>query len=215
MYQTHGGGTARVCFGSARLVTRVQVIGSMLAAFAFVAASLLGTALIAAAPAQAAAEKDYGKPGAPIDLVVGYQPYYTESWSGLIMRDKKFYEKYLPKGSTVSFQVGLQGAIIVNGMLAGKVDIGYVGDMPGIVSTSHPEVRDLKSFPYWGSVTINAISFLCAMMLRSSTRLKMRSSGSMARRLPCQREVAPTVSLKRYSSATTSNRPNILTKASK
>ena len=94
--------------------------------------------------AQAAAVKDYGKQGEPIELVVGYQPYYTESWSGVIMRDKKFYEKYLPKGSNVSFQVGLQGAIIVNGMLAGKVDIGYVGDMPGIVSTSHPDVRDIR-----------------------------------------------------------------------
>jgi NitT/TauT family transport system substrate-binding protein len=60
------------------------------------------------------------------------------------MRDKKYYEKYLPKGSNVSFQIGLQGAIIVNGMLAGKVDIGYVGDMPGIVSTSHPDVRDVR-----------------------------------------------------------------------
>jgi len=102
------------------------------------------TASFFASPAQAAAVKDYGKPGEPIELVIGYQPYYTESWSGVIMRDKKFYEKYLPKGSTVSFQVGLQGAIIVNGMLAGKVDIGYVGDMPGIVSTSHPDVRDIR-----------------------------------------------------------------------
>ena len=92
----------------------------------------------------AAAEKEYGKPGEPITLVIGYQPYYTESWSGVIMRDKKFYEKYLPQGSTVTFQIGLQGAIIVNGMLAGKVDLGYVGDMPGIVSTSHPEVRDIR-----------------------------------------------------------------------
>jgi NitT/TauT family transport system substrate-binding protein len=96
------------------------------------------------APASAAASKDYGKPGDPIELVIGYQPYYTESWSGVIMRDKKFYEKYLPKGSNVTFQIGLQGAIIVNGMLAGKVDVGYVGDMPGIVSTSHPEVRDVR-----------------------------------------------------------------------
>ena len=88
--------------------------------------------------------KDYGKPGSPINLVVGYQPYYTESWSGVIMRGKKFYEKYLPAGSQVDFQIGLQGAIIVNGMLAGKVDIGYVGDMPGIVSTSHAEVRDIR-----------------------------------------------------------------------
>lgn len=88
--------------------------------------------------------KDYGKPGSPINLVVGYQPYYTESWSGVIMRGQKFYEKYLPAGSEVDFQIGLQGAIIVNGMLAGKVDIGYVGDMPGIVSTSHADVRDIR-----------------------------------------------------------------------
>ena len=33
--------------------------------------------------------------------------------------DKKFYEKYLRK-AYVTFQMGLQGAIIVNGMLAGK-----------------------------------------------------------------------------------------------
>jgi NitT/TauT family transport system substrate-binding protein len=110
----------------------------------FLALVILALGLFTAAPVRAAAEKDYGKQGEAIELVIGYQPYYTESWSGVIMRDKKFYEKYLPKGSNVSFQVGLQGAIIVNGMLAGKVDIGYVGDMPGIVSTSHPEVRDIR-----------------------------------------------------------------------
>jgi NitT/TauT family transport system substrate-binding protein len=104
--------------------------------------ALLGGAT--AEPAVAAASKAYGKPGEAIDLVVGYQPYYTESWSGVVMRDKKFYEKYLPKGSKVEFQIGLQGAIIVNGMLAGKVDVGYVGDMPGIVSTSHADVRDIR-----------------------------------------------------------------------
>jgi NitT/TauT family transport system substrate-binding protein len=114
------------------------LIGTLLAVFIFA----LG--LLAASPAGAAAEKEYGKQGDPIQLVIGYQPYYTEAWSGVIMRDKKFYEKYLPKGSTVDFQVGLQGAIIVNGMLAGKVDIGYVGDMPGIVSTSHADVRDIR-----------------------------------------------------------------------
>ena len=69
------------------------LMGTLLA-FAIFAAGLLG-----AAPVQAAAEKDYGKQADAVDLVIGYQPYYTESWSGLIMRDKKFYEKYLPKGS--------------------------------------------------------------------------------------------------------------------
>src|SRR6266516_1084251 len=114
------------------------LFGTLLA-FVIFTAGLLG-----AAPVRAAAEKDYGKQGDAVELVIGYQPYYTESWSGLIMRDKKFYEKYLPKGSTINFQVGLQGAIIVNGMLAGKVDIGYVGDMPAIVSTSHADVRDIR-----------------------------------------------------------------------
>lgn len=108
------------------------------------AAVISAIAIFASVPANAAANKDYGKPGEPVQITIGYQPYYTESWSGVIMRDKKFYEKYLPKGSTVEFQIGLQGAIIVNGMLAGKVDIGYVGDMPGIVSTSHPDVRDIR-----------------------------------------------------------------------
>jgi NitT/TauT family transport system substrate-binding protein len=125
--------------GVAPFVRPIAALGGLLPAFACFAA-----ALATAPPASAAAQKDYGKPGEPIELVIGYQPYYTESWSGVIMRDKKYYEKYLPKGSNVSFQIGLQGAIIVNGMLAGKVDIGYVGDMPGIVSTSHPDVRDVR-----------------------------------------------------------------------
>src|SRR5713101_5587439 len=96
-----------------------------------------------AAPAMAA-DIDYGKPGAPVKLVVGYQPYYTQSWSGVVMRGKKFYEKYLPKGSTVEFQIGLQGAIIVNNLLAGKQNIGYMGDMPSIVSTTKQDVADIR-----------------------------------------------------------------------
>lgn len=91
-----------------------------------------------------AGEKSYGKVGDPIHLVVGYQPYYTESWSGVVMKPMKFYEKYLPKGSTVEFSIGLQGAVIVNAMLAGKQDIGYMGDMPAIVSTTKQDVADLR-----------------------------------------------------------------------
>jgi NitT/TauT family transport system substrate-binding protein len=87
---------------------------------------------------------NYGKVGEPVKLVIGYQPYYTEAWSGLVMRGKKFYEKYLPKGSTVEFQIGLQGSIIVNNMLAAKQHIGYMGDMPAIVSTTKPEVADIR-----------------------------------------------------------------------
>jgi NitT/TauT family transport system substrate-binding protein len=87
---------------------------------------------------------NYGKPGQPVHLVVGYQPYYTASWSGAIIRGKQLWKKYLPPGSTVEFQTGLQGAIIVNAMLAGKEQIGYMGDMPAIVATTKRNVSDIR-----------------------------------------------------------------------
>ncbi len=108
-----------------------------LAAVLFAAGGLAAGSVIAA-------DLDYGKPGTPVKLVIGFQPYYTESWSGVIMKGKKFYEKYLPKGSEVEFQIGLQGAIIVNNMLAGKQHIGYMGDMPSIVSTTKVETADVR-----------------------------------------------------------------------
>ena len=101
-------------------------------------------ATVAAALSVGAAAPDYGKPEGPVRLVVGYQPYYTQAWSGVVMRGKKFYEKYLPKGSTVEFQSGLQGAIIATNMLAGKQHIGYMGDMPAIVATTRTEVADVR-----------------------------------------------------------------------
>jgi sulfonate transport system substrate-binding protein len=108
-------------------------------------AALFGTCLaLPAAFSTFAADIAYGKPGTPVKLVVGYQPYYTQSWSGVVMRGKKFYEKYLPKRSEVEFQIGLQGAIIANNMLAGKQHIGYVGDMPSIVATTKQDVADVR-----------------------------------------------------------------------
>src|SRR5574340_1617678 len=71
--------------------------------------------------------KDYGKPGEPVHLTIGYQPYYTQAWSAVIQKEMKPWEKYLPKGSTVDWEVGLQGAIVGNAMLADKNDIGYLG----------------------------------------------------------------------------------------
>src|ERR1700749_2524714 len=116
----------------------VQRIGSA----AVHAVAVLAAVLVA--PAALAADIDYGKPGTPVQLVVGYQPYYSESWSGVVMRTKEFWKKYLPQGSTVEFQVGLQGAIIVNAMLAGKMNMGYMGVMPAIVSTTKESVADVR-----------------------------------------------------------------------
>ena len=102
---------------------------------------------------QPAAAGDYGKAGEPIHLVVGYQPYYTESWSGAIVNAKELWKKYLPAGSTVEFQVGLQGAVIVNAMTGEKQQIGYVGDMPGIVAT-------FRNLPDRGATDIRIVGTL-------------------------------------------------------
>ncbi len=91
-----------------------------------------------------AADLDYGKPGDPVHLVIGYQPYATLTWDGAIQRKKEYWKKYLPAGSTVTFQIGLQGAIVVNQMLAGKEQVGWLGDMPAIVSTTKQKVADLR-----------------------------------------------------------------------
>jgi NitT/TauT family transport system substrate-binding protein len=100
-------------------------------------------ALAVSAPARAA-ELDYGKPGEPVHLVVGYQPYFSESWSGAVVNGLELWKKYLPPGSTVEFSIGLQGSVIVNAMLAGKQHIGYLGDMPAIVATTKRDVADLR-----------------------------------------------------------------------
>ena len=40
---------------------------------------------------------DFGKPGPPIKLAVGYQPYYTEAWSAVVMKGG-FWKQHLPPG---------------------------------------------------------------------------------------------------------------------
>ncbi|MEJ2653375.1 MAG: ABC transporter substrate-binding protein [Gammaproteobacteria bacterium] len=121
--------------------SKIRSISNRVGRWLGMSLGLVAASLMVVGGAQA---KDYGKPGDPIHLVVGYQPYYTESWSGVVMRGKQLWKKYLPKGSTVEFQIGLQGAIIVNAMLAGKEDIGYMGDMPAIVSTTKTRVADIR-----------------------------------------------------------------------
>ena len=66
--------------------------------------------------------KDYGKPGTPVHLTIGYQPYYTQAWSAVIQKEMKPWEKYLPKGSTVGV-LGRNGAgkSTLLGMIAGTV----------------------------------------------------------------------------------------------
>jgi len=99
----------------------------------------------------ASAEVGFGKPGEPVKLVVGYQPYYTESWSGVVINGKNLWKKYLPKGSSVKFEIGLQGSVIVGKLLGEKNHIGYMGDMPAIVSSMREKQVDLRMISVLGT----------------------------------------------------------------
>jgi len=99
----------------------------------------------------ASAKVGFGKPGQPVKLVVGYQPYYTESWSGVVINGKNLWKKYLPKGSSVKFEIGLQGSVIVGKLLGEKNHIGYMGDMPAIVSSMREKQVDLRMISVLGT----------------------------------------------------------------
>ena len=40
------------------------------------------------------AKVGFGKPGEKGDLVIGYQPYYTESWSGVVINGQNLWKKH-------------------------------------------------------------------------------------------------------------------------
>ena len=105
-------------------------------------AAALAALLVAAITVHAA--DDFGKPGTPIKLKIGHPCCYTEVWSVMALRGKDLWKKHLPAGSTVEFEIGLQGSTIVNNMLAGKTQVGYVGDLPSIIATTKETVADIR-----------------------------------------------------------------------
>jgi len=116
-------------------------------------------AALMSASAVWADEADYGTIGGPVKLVVGYQPYGTENLDAVIIREKELWKKHLPAGSSVDMQIALQGSIIVNNMLAGKQYIGFMGDMPSIVSTTKERVADIRL------VAVNSVDPMCQYLV--------------------------------------------------
>ena len=81
-----------------------------------------------------------GGGGGTTSLTIGYQPYYTESWSALIIKHAGLAEKYLPDGVEVgSWQIALQGSVVGTRMISGKNQVGYTGDMPTITAIANNE----------------------------------------------------------------------------
>lgn len=77
-------------------------------------------------------------------IVVGYQAYSTEYYSCQVIKAKELWKKYMPADTEVVFENALQGAVIVNALVAGKQEIGYLGDMPSVVATTKDAIAPIK-----------------------------------------------------------------------
>ena len=80
----------------------------------------------------------------PVDITYGYHPYWTGGWNGVIIKHKELHKKYLPPGSTVKFEAHLTGPPMVNALLADKMQIGTMGDMPSLVATTKRKIADIR-----------------------------------------------------------------------
>lgn len=108
----------------------------MKAAWKLVFGSLLAGAL-SGGPSVASAEE-------PANIIYGYHPYWTGAWAGVIIKNKELWKKYLPAGSTVKFEPHLTGPPMVSALLANKMQIGTMGDMPSLVATTKFKVADIR-----------------------------------------------------------------------
>jgi hypothetical protein len=86
----------------------------------------------------------FGKVGEPIHLQVGYQPNYAEAWSAIVLDDRRLWTTHLPAGSSVDFVPAPAGLTLITEMVAGKLHVAYVGDIPAILATSRPDLRDIR-----------------------------------------------------------------------
>jgi ABC-type nitrate/sulfonate/bicarbonate transport system substrate-binding protein len=77
-------------------------------------------------------------------ITYGYHPYWTGGWNGVIIKHKELWKKYLPKGSKVTFEPHLTGPPMVNALLANKMQIGTMGDMPSLVATTKKAQGDIR-----------------------------------------------------------------------
>lgn len=80
----------------------------------------------------------------PVEITYGYHPYWTGGWNGVIIKHKEFWKKHLPAGSTVKFEAHLTGPPMVNALIADKMQIGTMGDMPSLVATTKREQADIR-----------------------------------------------------------------------
>lgn len=89
---------------------------------------------------------------APVSVKTNYFLAWTGAWHSVILRDKELWKQWLPEGSMVEWKRNLVGPPVVTELLAGKQNIGYLGDNPGVASTTKRQIAELNI------VGVNAMS---------------------------------------------------------
>lgn len=103
---------------------------------------IVSCAMLAAAANAHAASLPLGKPGEPIRLAVGFNPYMAPSSTLGILYGKQFWKKHLPPGSRVDLELGIRGPALVDLLRSGALQIAYSGDpVVGLAAESGPDVR--------------------------------------------------------------------------
>ena len=98
--------------------------------------------LAAAAASGYAASLPLGKPGEPIRLVVGFNPYATLSSTVAVVDGKELWKSHLPPGSRVDLELGIRGPAIADMLRNGALHIAYSGDpVVGLAAEGKPDVR--------------------------------------------------------------------------
>jgi NitT/TauT family transport system substrate-binding protein len=102
------------------------------------------TALISSLGEPEAAVAAAQPAGEPVNITVGFFPTWEGGASGVVVKHRELWKKYLPAGSEVSWDAQIVGPPIVTNLLANKNQIGYLGDTPAIVSTTKRSIADIR-----------------------------------------------------------------------
>jgi NitT/TauT family transport system substrate-binding protein len=81
--------------------------------------------------------------GPAVAIASNYFLAWTGAWDSVILREREIWKKWLPAGSTVEWKRNLIGPPVITELLAGKQQLGYIGDNPSILSITKRDIAEL------------------------------------------------------------------------
>jgi len=90
----------------------------------------------------------FGKPGDPVAMTICFQPYCLCCQSANINKRGELWERHFPQGSQIKWFRSLSGSLITNNMLAGRSQVGYLCDTPGLRAMESVDCVTIQSSGY-------------------------------------------------------------------